>query len=181
MFTIYQITNRLNGKSYIGFTSQSLELRWKRHQYISTKGSNGHLHRAIRKYGVENFHLEIIEEGWEPKIGKNIREPYWISVLKPEYNMTPGGDGTGTGEQSAKYGTRLSPKTREKIRRARIGAVASEETKLKMSASHRGLKAAEKHPLWGMRGGKSPNFGSKRTSEQKERMCLAWQQRKRRK
>jgi group I intron endonuclease len=93
MFTIYQVTNELNGKSYIGFTSKSKNERWKRHLGSVRTGSDTHFHNAIRKYGVENFRLEILEEGWSPEIGKNVREPYWISVLKPEYNSTNGGEG----------------------------------------------------------------------------------------
>lgn len=94
MFAIYQVINRVNGKSYIGFTIKSPEQRWGRHRYLALCGSMTYFHCAIRKYGAPMFVLEKLEEGWDPKIGKNVREPYWISVLKPEYNHTAGGEGT---------------------------------------------------------------------------------------
>jgi len=93
MFAIYQVTNQVNGKSYIGFTTKKPEERWKRHCMSSNQDSETHFHRSIRKHGANNFKFEILEEGWDPKIGLDTREPYWISVLKPEYNMTHGGDG----------------------------------------------------------------------------------------
>jgi hypothetical protein len=64
------------------------------HLSRSKKGSQCYLYCAIRKYGAGNFKLGVLEEGLDPEIGKNIREPYWISALKPEYNHTKGGEGT---------------------------------------------------------------------------------------
>jgi hypothetical protein len=46
----------------------------------------------MRKYGTENFHIEIIEETDSP----NEREIFWIETLNPDYNMTRGGDGGDT-------------------------------------------------------------------------------------
>mgnify|MGYP001570734448 FL=1 len=94
MFIIYQIINLTNTHRYVGYTSRTVKTRWLHHISLSKKGSNRYLHCAIRKYGAENFKLEVLEEGWNTEIGKNIREPYWISVLKPEYNHTKGGEGT---------------------------------------------------------------------------------------
>jgi len=94
MFAIYEVTNLVNKKSYVGFTNQNpYTKRWMQHKAQAKCGSKFHIHCAIRKYGPENFTWKIIEEGWCPKIGKDIREPYWISVLKPEYNHTDGGEG----------------------------------------------------------------------------------------
>jgi len=111
MFAIYKITNQINGKSYIGFTSVSKEERWKKHQSDAYRGSDFFFHRALRKYGILSFRMETLEEGWDPKIGKEIREPYWISVLKPEYNMTKGGEGTfghtHSDEECLKISTRM--------------------------------------------------------------------------
>jgi len=84
-------------KSYIGVTSRSINERWKEHQGLAQRGSTQHIHCSMRKHGVQNFRVEILEEGWDPEIGKNIREPYWISILKPEYNHTAGGDGQAPG------------------------------------------------------------------------------------
>jgi group I intron endonuclease len=67
------------------------------HKAAARKGARWSLSRAIRMYGSDVFLVEKLEEGWDPEIGKNIREPYWISVLNPEYNMTPGGEGVRAG------------------------------------------------------------------------------------
>lgn len=89
---IYKITNKVNQKIYIGKTTKSAEERFQKHIYNS-KGGKTHLYRAMRKYGVENFIIEEIEQ-----CDSNIddRECYWISKLNPHYNMTKGGDGGDT-------------------------------------------------------------------------------------
>jgi group I intron endonuclease len=110
MFAIYRAINSVNGKSYVGFTSKSSEKRWKVHRYLSLRGSKQHIHCALRKYGAENFKLEVLEEGWNPEIGKNIREPYWISALKPEYNMTDGGEGVTQGTKHTEEQNTLKSK-----------------------------------------------------------------------
>ena len=94
MFVIYQVTNRINGKSYIGFTTQTFQKRWKQHQSAARRGSKLHLHRAICKYGVSAFEYTLLEEGVDTKFGKNVREIHWIAKLNPVYNSTSGGDGT---------------------------------------------------------------------------------------
>lgn len=64
MIGIYKITNNINGKVYIG---QSIDInkRWKEHKYrsqIPNKEYDKYLYRAFRKYGLENFTFEILEE-----------------------------------------------------------------------------------------------------------------------
>jgi group I intron endonuclease len=85
---IYCITNTINSKQYIGKTQFSVEKRFKKHVYSANAGSNTYFHKAIRKYGIKAFKLDIIEE--------SDNEKYWISQLNPEYNMTKGGDGGDT-------------------------------------------------------------------------------------
>ena len=88
---IYKITNTLNEQIYIG-KSKRPKVRWRQHKSHS-KVRNTKLYYAMRKYGVENFVFEIIEECYENKVDE--REIYYISLLKPYYNMTNGGDGGG--------------------------------------------------------------------------------------
>ena len=94
MAYIYKITNDINQKVYIGQTSRSIEIRWKEHQR-DIKRTNFEirpLYRAINKYGIEHFHIELIEETEYP----NEREKYWIEYyqsFKNGYNATLGGEG----------------------------------------------------------------------------------------
>lgn len=94
MAYIYKITNKINGKAYIGKTEFSVERRWKEHLSESKKPrcSKRPLYRAINKYGSDNFTVEILEE---TKDAEN-REKYWIELYQTYskgYNATKGGDG----------------------------------------------------------------------------------------
>lgn len=93
---IYKITNKANGKAYVGKTLQTPEKRFKEHICDSkkTKCKNRPLYRAFNKYGIDNFYLETIEE-CENSILSN-REIYWIEYYNTYgngYNATKGGDG----------------------------------------------------------------------------------------
>lgn len=95
MAYIYKITNDINQKSYIGMTYNTIEERWKQHQYDANKRNlieKRPLYRAIVKYGISHFHIEQIEETDIPEE----RERYWIEyygTFKNGYNATLGGDG----------------------------------------------------------------------------------------
>jgi group I intron endonuclease len=52
---IYVVTNKINGKQYVGQTVRDLGDRLKRHFNDAEKGDNLYFHRAILKYGKENF------------------------------------------------------------------------------------------------------------------------------
>lgn len=86
---IYQITNTVNGKFYIGKTTKSAEERLRKHIYNARHGTETYLYRAMRKYGEDSFSISIIEETSD----LNDREMFWIQTLNPDYNMTLGGDG----------------------------------------------------------------------------------------
>lgn len=88
---IYKITNKVNGKVYIGQTRYTIEFRWRQHLH---KKDHTYFHNAIRKYGTENFIVEILEECNYEDL--NSREIYYISKFnsfKNGYNSTIGGDG----------------------------------------------------------------------------------------
>lgn len=102
---IYKIVNKVNGKVYIGKTTYTIECRWIQHISAATSNRekndyNYLLHKAIRKYGVDNFTVEVIEEV-EDKTKLSSREIYWINyynscILEEDsngYNMTYGGEG----------------------------------------------------------------------------------------
>lgn len=71
---IYKITNKVNGKVYIG-QSRDIEKRWKEHKRAADLNCPL-LYKAINKYGVENFSFEIQEICTEDLL--NDREIYWI-------------------------------------------------------------------------------------------------------
>lgn len=94
--SIYKITNKLNGHSYIGQTIQNVKERF--YQHCATKCDkavlNMAVHKAIQKYGKENFTLEILEEIDSTLL--NDKEKYWIEYFdtyKNGYNETLGGQG----------------------------------------------------------------------------------------
>lgn len=94
MAYIYEIINDINEKSYIGKTQFSIEKRFKEHCRDSKKEKNQKrpLYAAMKKYGIEHFHIYLIEETNSPEQ----REKYWIEkkgTFKNGYNATIGGDG----------------------------------------------------------------------------------------
>lgn len=109
---IYKITNLINNKVYIGKTRNS-ERRWKDHQRLAFtpnhKEYNKALYLAIRKYGLDNFIFEIIEELLDYSLSDE-KEQYWIKVYDSYnngYNESLGGDGGSTkghclGEQNGR-------------------------------------------------------------------------------
>lgn len=61
---IYKFTNKINNKVYIGSTIQPIQKRYKQHLYNVNHKTDKYdypLYAAIRKYGIENFNFEIIE------------------------------------------------------------------------------------------------------------------------
>lgn len=91
IYKIYKIINLVNGKIYVGQTTKTIEARFKKH---STADSL--IGQAIRKYGKENFKLELIAE-CETVEEANELEMHWIKELNCKapngYNLTDGGEG----------------------------------------------------------------------------------------
>ena len=98
MIGIYKITNLINGKPYVG-QSVDIHKRWKREKEdsknVKSNSYNYPLMRAFRKYGIDNFSFEVIEECNIEEL--NEKEIYWIDFYDSffhGYNQTPGGDST---------------------------------------------------------------------------------------
>lgn len=94
MAYIYEITNDVNNKSYVGKTEFDINKRFVEHcqEAFKERSKNRPLYRAMRKYGVEHFHIQLIEETDVPEE----REVYWIAkkdTYHNGYNATLGGDG----------------------------------------------------------------------------------------
>lgn len=154
-YIVYTITNKINGKIYIG-THATNRL------YDGYMGSGTLIRRAIKKYGVENFEKDI------PYIFDNAqdmfdREAELVNedfvARKDTYNLKTGGQGgfTLTAEQKSRraknsYDTQRrlgigvhSKESKDKSRtklvllnKLRAGVVHRTDTKEQMSRSHQG-------------------------------------------
>jgi len=124
MFYVYKITNNVNGKVYIGKTGEP-EKRWRTHLAIAARGKDDPLfsviHKAINKYGKDNFIFEIIET-LDVEQESLDREIYWIAFYKSHiykygseygYNLTAGGEGL--------TGYKPTEETRKKLSEACAG------------------------------------------------------------
>lgn len=108
---IYCITNKINGKKYVG-QSIHIERRFEEH---CRKSSGLVIDKAIQKYGKTNFDFEILEKCSNDLDVLNEKEIYWIEKLKTfsdktQYNCTKGGDNRGH-----VIGSTQSDNTRNKI------------------------------------------------------------------
>ena len=89
IYTVYKITNKINGKEYIG-KHQTSDLN------DGYMGSGKNLKRAINKHGIENFIKEVLfsfetEEEMNKKESELVTEEY--CSRKDTYNICPGGHG----------------------------------------------------------------------------------------
>lgn len=62
---IYKIYNDINNKIYIGQTIRTIRIRWSQYKYDSKNKDISKkciIHRAMSKYGIENFHIVMIDK-----------------------------------------------------------------------------------------------------------------------
>ena len=60
MNKVYCITNKINDKKYVGFTSMTIAERMGQHRYRAKAGEKSIIHNAIRKYGWDNFDVSVL-------------------------------------------------------------------------------------------------------------------------
>lgn len=113
---IYKYTNKINGKIYIG---QSINLEQRRYAHKSSAFNekafdyDSLFHKAIRKYGLENFSYEVIVELSSEEYSKEILndlEKYFIKFYNSYengYNATPGGEELNRSQPGEKNGRAL--------------------------------------------------------------------------
>jgi len=118
---IYKIKNVINNKEYVGCTITTLKKRFEEHVWRCLKtDTNTKFCNSVRKYGVENFEIELLEEC--PTLNIYERERYYINeynTYNKGLNSTYGGEGC--------LGYRHSKEIREKISK-----------KIKDGRSHKG-------------------------------------------
>lgn len=132
---IYVVTNKTNGKRYVGLTRLGIAERWRQHVYCSRrKRPTAALHRAIVRYGESAFSitsvLSVLDIAYLAEAERTV-----IRELRPEYNQTCGGEVT-TGR---KYGAAALEKIREKNtgkKRTAEQIAANSERRKAWCASH---------------------------------------------
>lgn len=176
-YCVYKHTNLINGKVYIGITSQNPTHRWNSgYGYVH----NSHFINAIKRYGWHNFSHEILfenlskEEAYEQE--KRLILLYQSNLPEYGYNNSTGGD-PGSGHV-------CSEETRAKMSKARKGIKISQETRNKIAEivkkrpadmryrfSHSGLGK----PSWnkGITGPNSHSYGVVFSEERRKRISEA--------
>lgn len=130
---VYMHENRVNGKKYIGITSQKPTRRWQNGRHYEECTA---FFRAIKKYGWDGFRHEILfteltQENAE-RLEVEMIAKYQTTDPEHGYNISPGG--------AAGAGWRLSPETKARLSAARRGVPLSEEHKKRIGDAQRGPK-----------------------------------------
>lgn len=128
-YTIYLRTNLINGKQYVGQTSN---IKRRDYKFYNLKNfyANEYLTEERNKYGLENFKTEILEETNTREKAWELEEKYikeYNTKYPNGYNITDGGSG--------KKNVIVFDKTRKKISEKLKGFKRSDEFKKKISES----------------------------------------------
>lgn len=162
---IYKITNHVNGKQYIGFTSLNPEARFKEHM----KGDGGAIliEKAVKKYGPDKFSYEVLEESEDRKYLLHEREEYYIRFFKTHsseggYNRSFGGTANRRGKKAtpeqrlamsiSRTGKRRPPSFAEKMKVKMKGRAITWGEKISKTLSGTTLSESTKEKMRGKRG-----------------------------
>lgn len=94
--TLYVITNKVNGKQYIGKTYKQVHERFNQHVFDSRRERNKgrKLYQAMNEFGVDNFCIQTIGQYEEKELEhKEMEYIYYYDTYRNGYNETLGGDG----------------------------------------------------------------------------------------
>jgi group I intron endonuclease len=180
MHYLYRITDTLNDKVYIGQSNKEKE-RWRQHKYLARQENPvQYVHRAMKKYGSENFCYEVIAMCRTQEDADIVEEQLiaqYDSYNKEHgYNIAHGGNHVWNAglpkEQQPMYGKHHTEEIKRQIAKSNTGVAhpkhtdkwkqeasvwltgrsVSDETKQKISDSQKGK------PRW--------------TEEQKQKMSI---------
>ena len=163
---IYKLTNLINGKVYIGQTTD-LQSRFRRYRYVQCK-QQIKIYLALKKYGHENFSFEVFDIATDYDT-LNFLEECYISCfdsMNNGYNSLPGGTDRKI----------ITDETRIKMSLSKKGKPLSQLTRQKMSLSHKGCKFSEEHKnkislkLKDRKGSRNPMFGNQHSKETKRKI-----------
>ena len=157
---VYCIENKIDTKQYYGQTSRDVNQRWRIHKSLAKKGKGEYLHKAIRKYGWDNFSKKIICSCGD-QLSLDIMEDLCISIfnsLVPNgYNLRRGGHPSGKPTKLTKQKLSIitkkrfeDPKEREKLSIASQKRWENLEERKKLSdKTKERLKDPRNHPMYG--------------------------------
>jgi group I intron endonuclease len=167
---IYEIVNKVNGKIYIGQTTMSLAKRWVCHKSCAKhRSAYSILHKAIRKYGPENFTIEIVTTASSKEELDRLEQTYieGFGGIGPNgYNSMSGGVVSG----------KHSDSTRKKMSESHKGKPAWNKGVTGYSTSAKGKKLSPetiRKMSESLKGRKPWNKGKKLSDDHKASMSLA--------
>ena len=176
---MYCHKNKINGKRYIGMTSQSPNERFRNGNGYK---SSPHFFHAIQKYGWNNFDHMILAQNLskDEAIRKEIEiiALYRSNDAKFGYNITPGGE-VCAGEDNPWFGKKHTAESKEKMSRAKKGVPKSEEWRRKISNSNKGkivsdqTKEKMRKSHADVSGKNNPMYGKRLSKEHIEKMVAA--------
>ena len=173
---IYQIRNIVNGKIYVGQTTDLATRRYGHFRLLEENQShNPHLQNAYNKYGKDSFVFEVLIFCDVDMLDRFEQET--CNRLHPEYNIRK--------EVTSNRGHKVSEETKRKISAKHKGIPKSDEVKEKISRTLMGHKNSDlsielsRQRLLGNKW----NIGRKQSQEEKDRRAQsirnAWKGRKR--
>jgi group I intron endonuclease len=122
---LYVVTQLSTGRQYVGISARPLK-RWSQHKSSAVRRPAGYFHKALRKYGPEDFRFEVVAR-FATRKEAEFAEQQWIADKKPEFNLTTGGEGTPNLQRGP-----CSEETRRKIAETLRGTPCTEERKEKL-------------------------------------------------
>lgn len=140
---IYKITNKINGKCYIGQTINVIR-RFNQYKKIRCK-HQPKLYNALKKYNVDEFVFEIFDTAFDSETLDFLEETYirCFNSIENGYNCLPGGRVSNS--MKGKYHTeeikRKISEGKRGNKNPNFGKPRSEETKRKISNSQKGNKS----------------------------------------